>query len=137
MYRSYGIHLLLNLVAEEEGVPGAVLVRALEPRRGLKTMAARRGASASREFCSGPGKVGQALAVSLEMNGLAFRRAGMRIELPDDPIDDSRVSSGPRIGISRGLELSWRYWLSGNENVSRPRTPTPEPGSETHSASAT
>lgn len=127
VYRSYGIHLLLNLVAEEVGVPGAVLIRALEPRRGLEAMRARRGVDEPREYCSGPGKVGQALAVSLDMNDHSFDQAGMEIVRPAEPVAEYRVSSGPRIGISRGLDRDWRFWIRESEHVSRPRVTTPKP----------
>jgi DNA-3-methyladenine glycosylase len=69
VYRSYGIHALLNAVCEPEGVGAAVLIRALEPVAGLDQMRRRRGGVADRELCSGPGKLTQALGIELVDNG--------------------------------------------------------------------
>src|SRR5689334_16833938 len=67
VYRSYGIHWCLNLVCEEEGVASAVLLRALEPTRGLDLMRARRGVDDTRLLCSGQGRLCQSLAVTREI----------------------------------------------------------------------
>jgi DNA-3-methyladenine glycosylase len=116
VYRSYGIHWCLNLVCGVEGVPEAALVRALEPTDRLDLQRARRGVDDVKALCSGPGKLCQALGVTREHDGLAldlppFRLEG-RIEVPE-------IVSGPRIGITRGTELSWRYMNAGSPYLSR------------------
>ena len=75
MYRSYGIHALLNAVCEPEGVGAAVLIRALEPVEGIELMRARRGPRPERDLCSGPGKLTQALGIELDHNGSDLRAA--------------------------------------------------------------
>lgn len=121
VYRSYGIHLLLNLVSEPEGRPAAVLIRALEPHAGLERIRERRRGRSALDLCSGPGKVGQALQIDLAMNGRAFDEAGLVIERPASPVDDSLILSGPRIGISQAQDRPWRFHLAGSGYVSRPR----------------
>jgi DNA-3-methyladenine glycosylase len=116
VYRSYGIHWCLNLVCGDIGVPEAVLVRALEPTEGLAQMRARRGADDVRALCSGPGKLCQALGITGEHDGLALDMAPFRLrerrELPE-------ILTGPRIGLTRAAELSWRYLEAGSPYVSR------------------
>jgi len=123
VYRSYGIHLLLNLVTGPDGTPGAALIRALEPLRGVDEIQRRRGQIDQRNLCSGPGKVGQALEVDLSLNGQPFRRAGFDLACPTEPVDDSRILSGPRVGISRAVDRPWRFHLADSDYVSRPRLP--------------
>lgn len=116
VYRSYGIHWCLNLVCDEPGRAEAVLVRALEPTHGVEEMRARRGVEAVRALCSGPGKLCQALAVTREHDGLPLDAPPFallaRSETP-------RIVTGPRIGITRATELSWRYGLEGSPFLSR------------------
>jgi DNA-3-methyladenine glycosylase len=120
VYRSYGIHWCLNLVCEGEGVPSAVLVRALEPTDGLETMRRRRGLDDERLFCSGPGRLCQALGVTREHDGLPLDRPPFELLARDREVD---VVSGPRIGITRGAELPWRYAEAGSRFLSRPLRP--------------
>jgi len=122
VYRSYGIHALLNAVCEAEGVGAAVLIRALEPTRGLEEMRARRGAVADdRELCSGPGKLTQALGVGLEHNDTDLARGAVRILARVEGWEPGGVTVGPRVGITRAAEVPWRFALAANEHVSRPR----------------
>jgi DNA-3-methyladenine glycosylase len=123
VYLSYGIHSLLNAVAEPDGRAAAVLIRALEPTAGLEEMRARRGARAEAELCSGPGKLTEALGVGLEANGadlcadpflLAPRPAGWEEE----------IVTAPRVGITKAVDRPWRFCLADSAFVSRPR-PTP------------
>ena len=116
VYRSYGIHWCLNLVCEGEGVASAVLVRALEPTHGLETMGARRGTGDPRLLCSGPGRLCQALGVTREHDGLALDRPPFELSKRDGPVE---VVAGPRIGISRAVELPWRYVEVGSRFLSR------------------
>ena len=116
VYRSYGIHWCLNLVCEEVGVANAVLLRALEPTRGLEQMCARRGLEDERLLCSGPGRLCQALGVTREQDGLALDRPPFELLARDSPVE---VVNGPRIGITRAVDLPWRYVESGSRFLSR------------------
>jgi DNA-3-methyladenine glycosylase len=127
VYRSYGIHTLLNTVAEAAGVGAGVLIRALEPLTGIEAMRARRGVARVEDLCSGPGKLTQALGVPLSYNGvsladgpIAIRRPTRAAAVVAEPI---RVVAGPRIGITKAVELHWRFCAAGNPHVSRPRPP--------------
>jgi DNA-3-methyladenine glycosylase len=117
VYRSYGIHWCLNLVCEPEGVANAVLVRALEPTRGLDAMRERRGLDDVRLLCSGPGRLTQALAITREHDGLPLDRPPFELRARPVP---AAVVVGPRIGITRAVDLPWRYGLAGSRFVSRP-----------------
>jgi DNA-3-methyladenine glycosylase len=120
VYRSYGIHALLNAVCEPEGIGAAVLIRALEPLDGLELMRARRGLQRAAELCSGPGKLTQALAVELEHNGTSLLDGPVRIEPPPAGAPAPRIAVGPRIGITKAAELPWRFYALGSRHVSRP-----------------
>ena len=116
VYRSYGIHWCLNFVCEDEGVANAVLVRALEPTHDLETMRERRGLDDPRLLCSGPGRLCQALGVTREHDGLALDRPPFELLAAEGPVE---VVSGPRIGITRAVELPWRYAEAGSRFLSR------------------
>jgi DNA-3-methyladenine glycosylase len=120
VYRSYGIHWCLNLVCGDEGVPEAALIRALEPTAGLDRQRRRRGADDPRALCSGPGKLCQALAITRDHDGLPLDAPPFRLEPREDV---PRIVTGPRIGITRATELSWRYALAGSPYLSRPLRP--------------
>ncbi len=114
VYRSYGIHLCLNVV----GRPGeAVLIRAIAPETGLDLMMQRRGHSNVRQLCAGPGKLGQALAITLADDGRPFDEKDLRLTVADTLASD--ILTGPRIGISRGAERLWRFGLAGSAFLSR------------------
>ena len=116
VYRSYGIHWCLNLVCETE--PGsAVLIRALEPQDGLERMRARRGVEPVRQLCSGPGKLGQALAVTRALDGASLDAPPFRLAPADQPWP---VRTGPRIGLSRAQDQPWRFGAQGSPFLSRP-----------------
>lgn len=120
VYLSYGIHSLLNAVAEPEGDAAAVLIRALEPTAGLEAMRARRGERGDAELCSGPGKLTEALGVGLDLNG-ADLGADPFLLLPREPGWDGEILTGPRVGITKAVERPWRFSLAGSPFVSRPR----------------
>ncbi len=140
VYRSYGIHVLLNAVCEPEGVGAAVLIRALEPLVGVEEMRARREAnggpmspnrkssdlrSAGRylsetDLCSGPGKLTQALGIRLSENGGDLRTGPITICAPADGWERP-VVAGERVGITKAVELRWRFCVVGNRHVSSPR----------------
>ena len=117
VYRSYGIHWCLNIVCSMEGVAGAVLVRALEPTHGVEEMVARRGVAELRLLCSGPGRLTQALGVTREHDGLPLDRPPFRLRERTGPVE---IVTGPRIGITKAVDLPWRYGLAGSRFLSRP-----------------
>jgi len=121
VYRSYGIHALLNAVCEGPEVGAAVLIRAIEPTDGVEVMRMRRGPVPDRELCNGPGKLTQALGVGLEMNGtwLADEHPGP-IRIGPRPTEVDVVRSAPRIGITRAVDLDWRFTARDSRHVSRP-----------------
>jgi DNA-3-methyladenine glycosylase len=121
VYRSYGIHALLNAVCEPEGVGAAVLIRALEPLEGLARMRERRGLERRDELCSGPGKLTQALGIELDLNGSDLVRGPIEIEPPQVDRPEPELIAGPRIGITKAAELPWRFSAAGFRSVSRPR----------------
>ena len=115
VYRSYGVHWCLNFVVGED--PGsAVLIRALEPTQGVEVMTKRRGLADLRLLCAGPGRLCQALAVSGEHSGLAAHRAPFDL----GPGGVSDVIAGPRIGISKAIEVPWRFGEAGSRYLSKP-----------------
>jgi DNA-3-methyladenine glycosylase len=120
VYLSYGIHSLLNAVAEPEGAAAAVLIRALQPTAGLEAMRERRGRRPDADLCSGPGKLTEALGIDLDANGA---------DLGADPFElrarppgwRGEILTGPRVGITKAVERPWRYCLAGSPFVSKPR----------------
>jgi len=123
VYRSYGIHALLNAVVEPAGVGAAVLIRALEPLTGLEAMRARRDREPATDLCSGPGKLTQALGVGLHMNDTTLLGGPVRLGPPPADRPLPRVVTGVRIGITRAIELPWRFCAAGSRHVSRPWPP--------------
>ena len=117
VYRSYGIHWCLNFVCREEGHGAGVLIRAIEPLFGIDLMRARRGLDDGRLLCSGPGRVGQALGITREFNGLRLDQAPFKVLAATEP---RAIARGPRIGISKAMEVHWRFGLAGSRFLSRP-----------------
>jgi DNA-3-methyladenine glycosylase len=116
VYRSYGIHWCLNVVCEAEGEGAAVLIRALEPSRGLDAMRERRGGVPDRLLCSGPGRLCQALGVTSALDGARLDEAPL--ELVERTVMPS-LACGPRIGLTKGAETPWRFGLAGSRYLSR------------------
>ena len=125
VYRSYGIHAMLNVVAKPQGATGAVLIRALEPIEGIEIMRTRRGVMDERLLCSGPGKLCQALGIGLDRHGTDLVTSDALWIAPGEPAHD--VSTSSRIGISRGQEHPWRFWITSNPHVSAHRRALPAP----------
>ena len=117
VYRSYGIHWCLNVVCEAAGSASAVLIRAIEPTAGIAAMQKRRGLTDLRTLCSGPGKLAQAMAVTIADNGLALDRAPFELRERDG---EPEIVTGPRIGITKAVALPWRYGLKGSRFLSKP-----------------
>ena len=117
VYRSYGIHWCMNFVCEPAGSASAVLIRAIEPTEGLARMRRRRGLEDERLLCSGPGRLCQALGVSVAQNGARIDRTPFalyaRAEKPE-------IAAGVRIGITKAAELPWRYGLKDSKFLSKP-----------------
>ena len=120
VYRSYGIHALFNAVCEPEGVGAAVLIRALAPIDGIELMRARRGVAALGELCSGPGKLTQALAITLADNGSDLLAGPISLE-PAAAGAPPPIAVAPRVGITKAVELPWRFCVADSRFVSRPR----------------
>ena len=116
VYRSYGIHWCLNFVCREEGHGAGVLIRAIEPLQGIEVMCERRGLHDVRLLCSGPGRVGQALAIEHGYNGHRLDQKPFEVFAAEHSHD---IVVGPRIGISKAAEVPWRYGLAGSPFLSR------------------
>ena len=115
VYRSYGLHWCLNFVCGAQ--PGsAVLIRALEPTAGLEVMRVRRGVADPRALCSGPGKLAQALAVSIEHDGLPLNAPPFHLA----PGEASEVITGRRVGITKAVAEPWRFADPASRFLSRP-----------------
>ncbi|HEX2702279.1 MAG TPA: DNA-3-methyladenine glycosylase [Solirubrobacteraceae bacterium] len=121
VYRSYGIHAMLNAVAEPAGVGAAALIRALEPLYGVELMCERRGVSTIDQLCSGPGKLTQALGIGLEHNGGSLETGPVVILPRREGAPSPRLVRSQRVGITKAIDLDWRYSLAGSRFVSRPR----------------
>ncbi len=117
VYLSYGIHWCLNFVCREAGHGAGVLIRALEPVAGISVMSGRRHQRDLRLLCSGPGRLGQALAVTHQLNGCRLDRAPFSLRAAGKR---AGVICGPRIGISKGIDQPWRFGLAGSPYLSRP-----------------
>jgi DNA-3-methyladenine glycosylase len=126
VYRSYGIHAMLNAVCEDKGVGAAVLIRALAPLDGLEQMRVRRGLVGGRpardlDLCSGPGKLTQAFGIWLDENSTSLARGPVRISERSGPWREPEIAVGTRVGITHAVDLPWRFAAAGDRNVSRPR----------------
>ncbi len=130
VYLNYGIHWMLNFLVRDGSSNGFVLVRALEPTRGSEQMASRRGDPRPRSWCSGPGKLTQALAIDGRLHGRDFfSLPEMRLSRWDQPPE---VETDRRIGISKAAELPWRFLLAGSPYVSVKKTRPRLAGTGTH-----
>ena len=119
VYLNYGMHACLNAVTNPAGQPGCVLIRALEPMLGVAAMARRRHVPVdSAKLASGPGNLTRALGITVRDNGCDLTRGRLTIEPPDAPREFT-IARGPRIGITRAIDLPLRYWVAGHRSVSR------------------
>jgi len=116
VYRSYGIHWCLNFVCREQGHGAGVLIRALEPTEGIERMRQRRGMEDLRLLCSGPGRLCQALGVTGQYNGRRLDAPPFEL-LPVPCAMD--IVCGPRIGISKAVDVPWRFGQRGSRFLSQ------------------
>jgi DNA-3-methyladenine glycosylase len=120
VYRSYGIHWCINFVCEAAGSASAVLLRAIEPTVGLAAMQKRRRALDPRRLCSGPGRLTEALGITVAQNGFAVDAPPFELRARTGTVE---IIAGPRIGITKAVDLPWRYGLAGSRFLSKPFKP--------------
>jgi DNA-3-methyladenine glycosylase len=120
VYRSYGIHWCLNFVCREVGHGAGVLIRALEPTHGIERMRERRGLEDLRLLCAGPGRVGQALGIDRGFDGMALDAPPFELLAPKGDHPLLEVEVGPRIGITKAIDLPWRFGEKGSRYLSKP-----------------
>lgn len=121
IYRIYGVHWCLNTVTDRVDYPAAVLIRAIEPLRGLSVMRQRRAPGADlddRQLGSGPGKLAAALGITGELDGHHLDRPPLFIAR-GQPLPDAAIARGPRIGVTRAADWPLRFFIRGNPHVSR------------------
>jgi DNA-3-methyladenine glycosylase len=132
VYFTYGMHYCLNVVTRPEGIPQAVLLRAVDPVAGIDLMRRRRGLSDGQPIhclCRGPGNLCRAFGIDLSLNGADLRSSRLRI-LPGPPVPRSRVGRSARIGVDYAGEWAlrpWRFFVRDHPAVSRPRSGVPAP----------
>jgi DNA-3-methyladenine glycosylase len=121
VFPAYGLHACLNAIAGGPGTPGCVLIRAVEPLRGLAAMRRRRGRElADAALARGPANLTRALAVTVRETGADLRAGRLTIHA-GRPVDPGRVATGPRVGITRDAGRPLRFWVRDSPAVSRPR----------------
>ncbi len=119
VYLSYGVHMLLNFVTEDDGTAAAVLIRALQPTVGIEKMVERRALKEETQLCSGPGKLTEALGITLKDNGSDVSNKRFEVRSRTDEWLGQKINTGSRIGISVGTDRPWRFYAAGNEHVSK------------------
>jgi DNA-3-methyladenine glycosylase len=117
VYRSYGIHWCFNVVCEPDGSASGVLVRALQPTLGISTMKRRRGVTDEHLLCAGPGRLCQALGITRDHYGIAVDQPPFTVLARKHDVD---IVTGRRIGLTKAVELPWRFGLAGSRYLSRP-----------------
>jgi DNA-3-methyladenine glycosylase len=124
VYFTYGMHWCANVVCGPKGEASALLIRALAPLTGLDEMRqVRSAARRDRDLCNGPAKLCQALGITGEENGINLLARSAAVRLVDDGTPPpERPAQGRRVGISVAKEQPWRFWVAGEESVSRPLT---------------
>ena len=121
VYFTYGLHMMFNLVCAPQGIAEAVLIRALEPTEGIDLMRQNRGGMAeTRQLTNGPGKLAQALALTrLDHNEADLTNPNGELFIRPRTAPPFELVETTRIGITRGVELPWRYYIRGNPYVSK------------------
>lgn len=115
VYLIYGMYECLNFTTEKSEA-GAVLIRAVEPLQGIERMKKNRKTDQIHNLCSGPGKLCQAMEITRKLNGL---KLGKELKVYDDGFKVNKISTSSRIGIKDALDLQWRFYIKGNQFVSR------------------
>jgi DNA-3-methyladenine glycosylase len=123
VYLNYGVHWLLNFLVKGGSEDGFVLIRALEPKKGIPEMILRRNTTRPQELCSGPGKLTRALGIDGDLHGRdLLSEAGSSLHLP---ANTPKILACPRIGITRSAELPWRFVAAGSPFLSVTASPRP------------
>lgn len=117
IYFTYGMHWCFNITAEADGTGAGVLIRALEPKQGIKLMKKRRAKDNLHELCSGPSKLVQALAISQSDYGKPLYQGNLYLNPKKS--EKIKIAQGPRIGIRNAKHKPWRFWLAGSPFISR------------------
>ena len=122
VYFTYGMHWCANVVTDAVGTPGAVLLRAVTPLRGVELMQERRiAARRPVDLANGPAKLAQCFALGAAHDGADLVRAESGLSIRDDGTPPpAPAATGPRVGLSRGKDLPWRFAVPGVAEVSRP-----------------
>ena len=121
VYFNYGMYWLFNLLVKGGERDGLILVRALEPRRGIKAMRERRRRDDPRDLCSGPGKLALALGIDGSHHGLSMAGKGRRARrglMQGIPLSPDSVRADIRVGISKAVDLPWRFVLEESPHLS-------------------
>lgn len=117
VYFTYGMHYCFNIVTNKKGIGEAVLIRALEPIEGIELMKKRRGISEIQNLCNGPAKLVQAMGITKAYNRADLLKGNLIIFRPKKR-EFFEIACGKRVGITRGKELEYRFWIKGNQFVS-------------------
>ncbi len=120
VYFTYGMHYCMNVVTGQKGNGSAVLIRAIEPLNGQEHMQQLRGKSREHELTNGPAKLCQALSIDKSLNGHDMRHSPLEIVLTP-PLRSNLITQTGRIGISQAKDTPWRFYITGNEFVSKAR----------------
>jgi DNA-3-methyladenine glycosylase len=118
VYFTYGMHFCANVVTGRRGEGSAVLLRALEPIRGVEAMALRRGTEDVRRLCSGPARLSQAFAIERDQNGVDLVRGREVYLLAGEPAPRTGIARTTRVGVSVATDRRWRYLVDGDPFVS-------------------
>ena len=129
VYFVYGMHFCANIVTGGIGEGSAVLLRAGEPLEGIDEMRTLRGGGRARDLCRGPARLAQAMALDRSLDGADLVRGRAVWIEPGEALDRARVTTGPRIGVRRGMDRAWRFFETGSPWVS-PRARATTAGEE-------
>ena len=123
VYLNYGVHWLFNIVTEQKGTPGAVLIRAVEPIDGVEIMRVQRPVKNIHDLCNGPGKLTQALRIDEKINGLKLGKNTVLVA-QEEYTKAQDIGVSERIGISKGQDKLWRFFCRRSQSVSKLRKRT-------------
>jgi DNA-3-methyladenine glycosylase len=116
VYLSYGLNWCVNFVCQAAGSAAGVLLRAIEPTHGLAAMRRRRGVTDAKALCSGPGKLCEALAITKAFSELPIDRSPIALHARSG---GAEIATGVRIGLTKAVDLPWRYGLKGSKYLSK------------------